>query len=145
MITNSFILSFLNSLSLTPTANRVNFLRAWSASEGGSAQNNPFNTTWNMDSLGGSKYNSAGVRNYPNEDIGVKANSQTIKGGSFKPIYDILVSDKHVDEAGGPALINAFGLWGTGFNLISSTYKTRFKNKPVDLSSTSEVLKKKVT
>jgi hypothetical protein len=82
----------------TPTNRRA--LVLWGRTEGGGGRNNPLNTT--MPAPGDSKFNSAGVRNYPDEDTGIRATIRTLqlryyvavvgalRRGTLQDIYDAI-------------------------------------------------------
>lgn len=143
MITDNFIIDLLNALKLTPTKNRANFLRAWSASENTTAANNPLATTWDMSSLGATPYNNnkPPVQNYPSQEIGVRATAQTLQQASFKPLLDALKSDQYFDSVYNNAIDSNLNLWGTGGKLVKDTFAI-YKNKPFDPGSAD--VKKKV-
>lgn len=130
MITNSFLFSLLDKIGVQPTPARVNFLRAWSASENTAATNNPFATTWNMDVYGSTIFNSHGVRNYPDENIGLKATLKTLQQPNFKPIYNLIKSGLEFDTVYNSELEKNLNLWGTTGKLVKSKYN-EFKNLPV--------------
>jgi hypothetical protein len=71
-------------------ANRK-FLLAWMQKEGGSAANNPLNTTLKTDGVD-STYNSAGVRNYKDLTAGIQATLSTLRSPRYAPIYNALVA-----------------------------------------------------
>ena len=54
---------------------------AWQAAEGGSASWNPWNTT--QPAKGAKNYNSAGVKNYPNREVGIGATVKTLTNGRY--------------------------------------------------------------
>lgn len=85
---------------------------AWARAEGGTASNNPWNTTqpWPHATI----YNSAGVRNYRTGADGIAATVRTLENG----YYPGLVRDFRAGKKSARALVvdNARELdtWGTG-------------------------------
>lgn len=91
--------------------------RAWQAqmqAEGGSAKNNPFNTTLSMP--GATRYNDVGVRNYVSAEQGVKATIDTFKfkGHGYERIIKSLKENAPATE-----ILKAVGEsdWGTSGSL----------------------------
>lgn len=93
------------------TPQNVRFVNAWAQAEGGSAANNPFNTTQPMP--GASSYNSVGVRNYTSPEQGIQATIQTLKGpiGNYAPILAAL---RQGTDPMAAAKAVAGSQWGTG-------------------------------
>jgi biotin carboxyl carrier protein len=82
---------------------------AWQRAEGGTALNNPFNTT--QLAPGASSYNSVGVRNYPTPQAGIDATIQTLRNGRYQNVLDAL---RQGTSAMGTAQAIAASPWGTG-------------------------------
>lgn len=61
---------------------------AWANAEGGTAENNPLNTT--LPAPGTTDYNSIGVKNYGSFDQGVTATVNTLKGSAYSGIVSDL-------------------------------------------------------
>jgi hypothetical protein len=84
-------------------------------SEGGSAKNNPLNTTQHMP--GSTRFNSADVQNYVSAEQGIEATIKTLgyKGHGYEKIVAALKQYKPATE-----IIDAIGEsdWGTGGTLI---------------------------
>ncbi len=82
--------------------------------EGGSARNNMWNTTEKYP--GATNYNSIGVKNYPSEDAGVDATTQTFKskGHGYERIERLLREDAPARK-----VVIAWGEsdWGTASKL----------------------------
>ena len=72
------------------TQSNINFLVAWMHREGGTAANNPINTT--HDAPGATAYNGVGVKNYPTMQAGVSAIVDTLQGGFYGNIRNALAS-----------------------------------------------------
>jgi cell wall-associated NlpC family hydrolase len=94
-------------VNLTPEVSH--FFDAWKQAEGGSAANNPFNTTQNAP--GATTYNSLGVRNYTSPDQGIAATAQTLQNGHYG---NILAALKKGASARDMAQALANSPWGTG-------------------------------
>ncbi len=106
----------LNSLMRVPPCEAVTELyEAWMKAEGGSAANNPLNTTYYLS--GATSYNTAGVRNYLDGVQGIAATGLTLR----LPAYRLLWADmQHAKAQRYTArdLVTrnrqAFDTWGTG-------------------------------
>lgn len=91
--------------------------RAWAAqtqAEGGSAKNNPFNTTQPMP--GATNYNSVGVKDYVSPSQGIAATVKTLKqnGHGYEKICKLLRANAPATE-----IVGAIGDsdWGTDSKL----------------------------
>ena len=100
----------LNMLGYKETPQNDLFLTDWSRAEGGSAANNPFNTTQPGFNATGN-YNSVGVKNYADALSGLRATANTLKNGRYQPILDSLSAGNNA-RASAQALANS--PWGTG-------------------------------
>lgn len=76
---------FLGCLGIPVSAERLRFLEAWAIAEGGTAAFNAWNTTYQIQ--GATRYNSVGVRNYLDAEMGTCGAVLTIRLGN----YDALV------------------------------------------------------
>lgn len=92
--------------------------RAWQAqmqTEGGSARNNPFNTTQRMSNSW--DYNSVGVQNYASAQEGIDATVKTLhySGHGYEHILSALRKNKPATE-----IVRAIGSsdWGTDDTLV---------------------------
>jgi hypothetical protein len=78
-----FYTAVLKAVGAPATETNLNLLKAWQASEGGTAAYNPFNTTRDSKAQGQSNYNTFGsgyhVRNYPNFQVGVATTVATLR------------------------------------------------------------------
>lgn len=101
----------LKGVGAPTTPQNFDVLDAWAKAEGGTATNNPFNTTQPLP--GATSYNSVGVRNYQTPQQGIDATIQTLKGpvGNYGPILDALRAGND-PTAVGQAIANS--QWGTG-------------------------------
>lgn len=111
----------LRRLGMPVTARNVQFLTAWQAHEGGSAANNPLNTTQGW--KGASDYNSVGVKNYGNPNIGLLATAKTLRNGYYPGILSALKSG---NPTWNPVLGKNLSTWGTG-----SSWMGGYRNTPV--------------
>jgi hypothetical protein len=140
---DEFYKGILNCLNAPITKENMMFLYAWRQAEGGSAKNNPFNTTKSKsnstfynclkkDNLGGC---SSGVRNYSTRRDGIEATCDTLK----LPQYQSLVSQLKSGESTAKEMANnqqALKTWGTG-SLISQVvdgYLAGYQPKPKPIS-----------
>ena len=89
-------------------------LQAQMQAEGGSAKNNPFNTTMPMP--GATNFNSVGVKNYVNAEQGIQATIKTLKenGHGYEEIRKLLRAN-----ASAVQIVTAIGRsdWGTDSSL----------------------------
>ena len=110
-----FYKAILKGLGVNETPEKIKFLHAWRQGEGGHAKNNPFNTTKDIPGDADTKYNSVGVRNYPDRQTGLDATIATLK----LPYYRDIVQMLHDDNVTAIQLASSQGLktWGTGENV----------------------------
>jgi murein DD-endopeptidase MepM/ murein hydrolase activator NlpD len=100
------------------TRQNFNALDAWQRAEGGTALNNPFNTTQTMP--GSTAYNNvpgtAGVQNYSTPGQGIAATIATLTNGRYGSILDALRQGNNAQ-----AVASAVGAspWGTSGRLMS--------------------------
>jgi hypothetical protein len=107
-----FYKALLKELGVNETAEKIKFLMAWRQGEGGEARNNPFNTSKHIPGTVDSKYNSHGVRNYPNRKTGLDATVATLRLDHYKELINLLKKDTvtALELASSAALKK----WGTG-------------------------------
>lgn len=72
------------------TVQNVLFLRAWQSKEGGSARNNPLNTTQPATGATVLPGNSAGVKEYPSAAVGADATASTLLNGRYPDVVKAL-------------------------------------------------------
>lgn len=107
-----FFVNVLKELNLPSTTNNVKFLTIWQTYEGGSAKNNPLNTT--MKYVNASDYNSAKVKNYLTEDDGINATAKTLSLNYYKAIIKGFKENQSLDYYKNNAdVIKALKTWGT--------------------------------
>jgi len=99
----------LHGIGAPVTPQNLLYLNDWARAEGGSASNNPFNTT--QPAAGAGSYNSVGVRNYGSPQQGIQATIQTLKNGRYGGIIGALQQGTSA-RAAADAL--AASPWGTG-------------------------------
>lgn len=92
------------------TPQNLRFVDAWQQAEGGSAANNPFNTTEPGFGATGD-YNQVGVKNYPTPRQGLAATVATLENGRYGSIVDAL---RQGSSAMAAAQALAASPWGTG-------------------------------
>jgi hypothetical protein len=108
----AFYRGVLKGLGAKVTTEKIKFLEAWRRGEGGKATNNPFNTTKDVPGTADTKYNSHGVRNYPDLQTGLAATIATLKLDHYKEIVELLKKD--TVKAHEIAQCRALKKWGTG-------------------------------
>lgn len=108
----------LHSLGVAPTLERRRFLAAWHACEGGGADFNPLNTT--MPVAGATDYNSAGVKNYPDELAGLAATLLTLRLGYYDELRAALAARNITALRIARRSSAALARWGTGSACILS-------------------------
>jgi hypothetical protein len=129
-----FYESILESIGAPKSENNLKFLAAWRQAEGGSAKNNPFNTTFNLDSDSSMTYYNCidkngkatkptegekkcpsgykpGVKNYSSKNYGLEATVKTLKNGRYSCIVNGLKEEKDPKEI---AKCDDLDTWGTG-------------------------------
>src|SRR4051812_5622023 len=107
-----FYRAVLKGLGVNETPEKIKFLQAWRQGEGGQARNNPFNTSMDVPGDADTKYNSHGVRNYPDRQTGLDATVATLKLSYYKEIVDLLQKDTVTAKE--LAHTTALKKWGTG-------------------------------
>jgi hypothetical protein len=107
-----FYRAILKKLGVKETAEKIKFFLAWRQGEGGQARNNPFNTSKDVPGDADTKYNSHGVRNYPDRQTGLEATVATLKLPFYKEILDLLRKDTVTAKE--LAQTHALKKWGTG-------------------------------
>jgi hypothetical protein len=108
----NFYKAILKGLGVNETPEKIKFLQAWRQGEGGQARNNPFNTSRDIPGEADTKYNSHGVRNYPDRKTGLAATLETLKLSFYKEIVDLLKMDDVTARE--LAETHALKKWGTG-------------------------------
>lgn len=111
-VDDSFYAAVLQAIAAPATPNTLRLCRTWQGYEGGSAAWNPWNTTqW---AVGATVYNSAGVKNYPDETTGIHATAATLTNDYYPSIVAAFRDDLPAEQWGLiPAILNEIDLWGT--------------------------------
>jgi hypothetical protein len=132
---DDFYKSILKCLGAEPTKSNMLFMYAWRQAEGGSAKNNPFNTTMKME--GATNYNNVGVKNYQTSEDGIEATCKTLKNGRDKYGYDKII-DGLKNDVGLSKLSDAVvnSKWGTKdlLSRITKDYIAGITPKPKDIA-----------
>lgn len=102
--------AILRGVGAPVTAENIRFMNAWAQAEGGSAANNPFNTTQSGPGAAGN-YNSVGVKNFNSPQAGIAATIATLRNGHYGPILRALGRG---NSAMADAQAEAQTPWGTG-------------------------------
>lgn len=105
----------------------LHVLNAWAQAEGGSAQNNPFNTTLETqhslspyNSFVGGDGGTYHVWNYATPQAGIAATVQTLKNGYYP---NILAALRQGTDAHAVAHAIANSPWGTGRGVLNVLYR----------------------
>lgn len=108
-----FFIDVLKSIGAPVTKENLKFLAAWRQAEGGTASNNPFNTTYKLDSDSKkTDYNSVGVKNYSNRTYGLAATTKTLKLPYYKNIVKGL--QNNIGASNIASNTSELKTWGTG-------------------------------
>jgi hypothetical protein len=108
-----FFIEILNNIGAPITKENLKFLAAWRQAEGGTASNNPFNTTYKLDADSKkTDYNSVGVKNYTNKTYGIAATTKTLKLPYYKNIVKGLQNNIGAKNIANNT--NELKTWGTG-------------------------------
>lgn len=128
---DDFYDDILDCLDAPKTYSNKLFFYAWRQAEGGTAKNNPFNTTYKsgLKSDQYTDYNSVGVKNYETPVIGVEATCKTLKINKYRDIVDALKSGDAFDKIDE---MKSLKTWGTGDLLVkvANSYKEGSTPKP---------------
>jgi hypothetical protein len=108
---DNFYKEILSCVGAKPTTGNMLFMYAWRQSEGGTASNNPFNTTHKMPGSTKYKDSSHGVQNYKTSEDGIQATCKTLKNGRYNDIVDGLKNDVGLFEL---SRMKGLKTWGTG-------------------------------
>lgn len=116
---NDWQQQLLTAIKAPNTPQNLTALNAWQRAEGGSALNNPFNTTLQAGATP-TPYNSAGVRNYASPQAGINATIQTLTAPQYASGYQPIISALRAGN-NAQAVASAVGAspWGTSGSLMS--------------------------
>jgi len=115
MTRERFAIDFLKAIKAPTTKRNKLVIVSWIQAEGGTARNNPLNTT--HDAPGATDYNWVGVKNYPTYEVGVQATAETLKYGADRRLYGYrLIRTRLRANAGSIGTLRAVekSEWGTG-------------------------------
>ena len=101
----------LAAIKAPNTAANRRFLDEWQSYEGGTAKFNPLNTTQKV--KGSTRYNSAGVQNYPTAAAGTTATRITLENGRYPDILKALRSGSPFTYQPLSAVEAQIETWGT--------------------------------
>jgi len=105
--------TILDGIGAPVTDENLKFLKAWRQAEGGTAANNPFNTTYKLDvDQDKTDYNSVGVKNYSTPEYGTAATIKTLQLPYYKNIVNGLQND--VGASNIASNTDELKTWGTG-------------------------------
>jgi hypothetical protein len=130
---DEFYKKILSCLGAEPTKGNMSFFYAWRQAEGGTAANNPFNTTMKMPGATKYKDNTHGVKNYKSVEDGIEATCKTLKLRYYTDIVDGLKNDVGLKKL---SRMSSLKIWGTG-DLLASVADGYLKGnspKPKDIN-----------
>jgi hypothetical protein len=111
---DSFSVALLGELGAPVTANNLRFLHAWQRAEGTKAAHNPLASTKHAG--GATRFNSAGVRNYPDFETGVRATADTLRLKHYRAIlHGLRRGDVPAEELGREVVASP---WGSSETLL---------------------------
>lgn len=105
--------AILHGVGAPVTPANLTALHAWTQAEGGTAANNPFNTT--QPAAGATSYNPIGVRNYLTPQQGIQATVQTLTNGRYGNVLNALRQGTSAVQVGQAI---AQSPWGTGSGVL---------------------------
>jgi len=131
---DDFYKEILDGLNAPHTPENMKFLYAWRQAEGGTAQNNPFNTTKKWEGASAYGKNVAGVKNYQTAQDGIDATVKTLKNGYYNCIVNGLrnnIGALNISQSCNSALKT----WGTHENTdlvtkVINSYESGSKPHP---------------
>ncbi len=110
---NAVYSTILDGIGAPVTDENLKFLKAWRQAEGGTAANNPFNTTYKLGvDQDKTDYNSVGVKNYSKPEYGIAATIKTLQLPYYKNIVNGLQND--VGASNIASNTDELKTWGTG-------------------------------
>lgn len=140
---DDFYKQILNGIEAPITDENMLFMYGWRQSEHTEARNNPFATT--KSGFGGKNVSSssAGVKNYPTKEDGIKATVATLKNGYYDCIVDGLknsIGAKKISQKCNSELKT----WGTHattdlITQVLSGWEKRGVKEPPEINSTHDM------
>ena len=128
-VPESFYVSVLAGIGAPVTYNNLSILKAWQATEGGRALNNPLNTT--QHAAGSWSFNSAGVQNYPDVPTGVAATVHTLLNGHYPYIVDAFRRNLPLKKWKSPGITQNLRTWGSVTFVSQIVNSSGFKLIPI--------------
>jgi hypothetical protein len=130
---DEFYKKILSCLGAEPTKGNMSFFYAWRQAEGGTAANNPFNTTMKMPGATIYKNNTHGVKNYKSVEDGIEATCKTLKLSYYTDIVNGLKNDVGLKKL---SRMNSIKTWGTSDLLasVADGYLSGHSPKPKDIN-----------
>jgi hypothetical protein len=110
-VPNSFMQNILSQIRAPITAQNIANLQTWRRFEGGTAVNNPLNTT--EPAPGSTDYNDAGVQNYPSAAIGERMTAETLMNGRYTAILVKLQHSAPLPLWNDPSVLEQIDVWGS--------------------------------
>lgn len=107
-----FFKAILKELGIRETPEKIKFLADWKQRVGGKAKNNPLHTSEHIPGTKDSKYNTQGVRNYPNLRTALDATVAMLRMDHFKEVLALLKKDDVTADKF--AHTQTFQKWGVG-------------------------------
>jgi len=113
-VTTNFLNQVLKGIGVTnPNPSQTKFMLIWRQAEGGKASWNPLNTT--LKTSGSKDYNKVGVQNYLNQNIGVKATTDTLNESRYINVRAAIKNIKTDNDINKTISVVQNSLWGTKF------------------------------
>ena len=130
---DEFYKKILSCLGAESTKGNMAFFYAWRQAEGGTAANNPFNTTMKMPGATIYKNNTHGVKNYKSVEDGIEATCKTLKLHYYTDIVDGLKNDVGLKKL---SRMRSIKTWGTTDLLasVADGYLSGHSPKPKDIN-----------
>ena len=130
---DEFYKKILSCLGAEPTKGNMSFFYAWRQAEGGTAANNPFNTTMKMPGATKYKDNTHGVKNYKSVEDGIEATCKTLKLNYYTDIVNGLKNDVGLKKL---SRMSSIKKWGTTSLLasVADGYLSGHSPKPKDIN-----------
>lgn len=128
-VSDKFFEKILQKLGTNSTPEKLRFFRAWQGIEDTDATNNPLATTWDTQVAGQTAYNydkKTGkelVKNYPSDDVGIRATVNTLTKSGYPGLLNKLKQDDITAEelAAETAELDK---WGTGGAKVANNLGT---------------------
>lgn len=111
VVSTSFWESVFSLCRAPLTTSLVSIFDEWQRAEGGIAANNPLNTTRPM--RGSTRYNDAGVQDYPNAATGAAATAMTLLNGRYPAIVEAMRANKPLSAWSAAPIPAEVDTWGT--------------------------------